>query len=191
MPAVTIANVTQPASNLAAVLQQITEAMGAIGDATPVLVGKKYIEGFGAGSAPRVLFVPEPKGKIGPPREMGNAASMTHSCDVAVRAREEGSDIGRFNAAYDLADLVVDLIDTACTGCLEWSDLRDNSPLAVDGLGADLAFSFTYRRDIPHSALRWSLAPATAASTTAVPQVPPGSPGTLEEMTVSTDPEEQ
>jgi hypothetical protein len=154
--AVSIPEPTGAPSNLGEVLRFMVDAFAFIGDATPIEIGAQYIPHFGAGSAPRVLFVPEKKGKIEPPIEAGNAASMVHSCDVAVRFAEDGSDAGRFDGTYRLADRVIDGIDRACAGRVEWGDLRDNSPLNVDGLGADLVFSFTYRRDIRHGAI-WAL----------------------------------
>ncbi len=152
-------------SNLATVLLQISQAFSAMADGTPVMVGKHYLEHNGAGSDPRVLFVPEPgAGKIGPPHEMGNAASMTHACDVYVRAGETQDDISRFSASYDLADIVISCISSAGTGRLSWGAMVDNSPVtAPSGFGAELKFSFTFTRDIRHGA-RGRLPSATASN---------------------------
>lgn len=164
----------RPASTLTDVLRQVSEALSLMADATPVMIGARYLEQNGVGSAPRVLFVPEPAGPgtIGPPLEMGNAASMTHSCNVFVRAPESGDDLGRFDALYALTDLVVDLVSTAATGRVTWGAWVGDSPSNVDGPGADGTFSFTYRRDIQHAAARWSL-PAAALGTAAPNPVPP------------------
>lgn len=164
----------RPASTLTDVLRQVSEALSLMADATPVMIGARYLEQNGVGSPPRVLFVPEPAGpgKIGPPLEMGNAASMTHSCNVFVRAPESGDDLGRFDALYALTDLVVDLVGTAATGRVVWGAWVGDSPSDVDGPGADGSFSFTYQRDIQHAPARWSL-PAAALGTAAPNPVPP------------------
>lgn len=158
-------------STLADVLRQIVDAMSAMGDATAIQVGKQYLPHLGAGAPPRVLFVPEPKGKIGPPYDIGYAASVTHSCNVYVRGAESGDDIGRFDAAYALSDRIMSLVSTATTGKGgAESDFADDSPAGVDCYGADVAWSFTYRRDVPHDAARYRLAGATADA--APPPVP-------------------
>src|SRR6266571_5337126 len=108
--------VSAPPSNLSVVLGQVRDALAATGDATPVMIGMAYLEQFGVGAAPRVLFVPEPKGgggKVGPAIELGNACSITHSCNVLVRGVESGDDLGRFDSTYALGDRVVSLIKTA------------------------------------------------------------------------------
>lgn len=177
-------------SNLAAVIGQVGDALGALADATPCMIGKHYLEHFGAGSPPRVLFVPETRGKVGPPTELGFTASITHACDVFVRGPESGDDLGRFDAAYALGDLVIDLIQTAGTGRIEWTDYADGSPTNVDAFGADLAFSFTYTRNVRHDARRWALPAATADTSTKVPNVPPGVPSSGATIDVTTVPQE-
>lgn len=174
MPPITQGNA--PPSTLADLIGQVKDAFDAMGDSTPIMVGSQFLKELGVGSAPRVVFVPEPKGKIGPPIEMGNAASVTHSCDVFVRASESGDDIARLVAAYALSDLVIDCIQTGGTGRVEWGDYADDSPTDVDAYGADIALSFTYKRDVLHSPALWSL-PAPGADTSgAIPHPPPGVP---------------
>lgn len=189
MPAVASVHAAPP-STLAVVLGQVVDAFQAIGDATPIMIGKKYLDDFGVGSAPRVVFVPEVRGKIGPPIEMGNPCSIAHSCNVLVRGAEDGSDLGRFDAAYALGDLVIDLIATAATGRLEWGDFVDDSPTPVDAYGADLALSFTYTRDVRHNARRWALPAAAADTSPAQPLVPPGIVAELATGTATTAPQE-
>ena len=163
-------------STLADVLGQVIDLFAAVADATPILIGKHYLEDFGAGSAPRILFVPEPRGKLGPPIESGNAASVTHSCDFFVRGVESGDDLHRFRSAYALGDRVIGAIRRAASGRLEFGDYADASPTNVDAYGADLALSFTYQRDVPHDAAIRSV-PAAAVDTTAPrPIIPPGIP---------------
>jgi hypothetical protein len=149
-------------STLADVLRQVTQAFDAFGDATPILVGRKYLEDFGAGSGPRVVFVPERSGgAMGDPQFMGDAASMQHSCEVYVRAAESGDDLDRLAATYALSDLVTDCIETAAPGRITWGRLDDDSPVDVDVFGAGLKWTFFYERAILHDARRWSIPAAT------------------------------
>lgn len=152
-------------STLADVIQQVADALQAMGNAVPVQVGAHYMAHFGVGSAPTVLFIPDVSGTVGPPQEMGNAASVSHGCRVLVAAGETGTDVDRFRAAYALADLVIDCLSTAATGRITWGTWADDSPTTVDAFGAAMAFAFVYRRDVPHAASRWRL---PAASTTTV-----------------------
>ena len=151
-------------------------AEAAIGDATPIMVGKHYLAEFGAGAAPRVLFVPDPKrkGKAGPPLLIGDReiASVTHACDVYVRGAEDGSDLGRFDAAYALSDLVQNMLKATAPGRLVFGPFGDNSPLAVDAYGAEDAFSFTYARAVPYNDAVYDAAYAAAPS----PPVSPTNP---------------
>lgn len=151
-------------STLADVIQQVADAFDAMGNATPIQIGAHYMAHFGVGSAPTVLFVPDLSGKVGPPQEMGHSASITHGCKVIVAAGETGRDADRFRAVYDLADLVIDCLATACAGRIEWGTWADDSPTTVDAFGAAMAFTFTFKRDILHAQARWRL-PAAATST--------------------------
>ncbi len=189
MPALQVVHANP--STLTTVIGQVKDAFEAMGNATPILIGKKYLDDFGVGSAPRVLFVPEAGGgKVGPPIEMGNAASVIHSCNVFVRAEESGDDVGRFDRAYALGDLVIDCIHTAAPGRVEFGSFEDDSPTDADAYGADLAFSFLYARDVRHDTARWSL-PAADDDTSAVqPAIPPGQPGTVDSVDVTVDPVE-
>jgi hypothetical protein len=173
-----VAQPGQP-STLAVVIQQVIDAFAELGDATPIMVGKHYLEHLGAGFGPRVLFVPEAgAGRIDRPINLGNAASVVHSCDVYVRGPETGSDVSRFDAVYYLADLVINALITAAPGRIEWGSLRDDSPVNVDMLGAGLVFSFTYSRDVTHAPQpagdrgRWNLAAAAASSAIARNMLP-------------------
>jgi len=173
MPAVTT---KAPPSKLSTVIGQIRDAFDAMGDTGPgiVMVGKQYLEDFGVGSGPRILFVPDAKGKWGPPREMSNAASVTHSCDVYIRAPESGDELTRLDAAEALADRVIGMLKVAGTGGTEGGDYADDSPTDVDAYGADIALSFTYRRDVRHDPKRWGLPAPDADASDLAPNVPPG-----------------
>jgi hypothetical protein len=171
-------------STLGDLIYQVKQAFSKMGDATPIVVGKGYLTKTkdgqtNIGSAPRVIFAPEAlsgSGKIQPPQEMGRAASMVHSCIVYVRAKESGEDIDRWKAVYALADRVIDCIQVAGTGRVEWLTLDDGSAIDSDGFGAELVFGFTYRRDIYHDAARWSLPAADADASARKPHPPPGIP---------------
>lgn len=171
-------------STLGDLIVQVKQAFDKMGDKTPIMVGKAYRtknkEGqTNIGSAPRVVFAPEAlpgSGKIEPPQEMGKAASMVHSCMVFVRAKESGEDLERWRAAYALADRVIDCIQVAGTGRVEWLSVEDGSPIDSDGFGVELAFGFTFRRDIWHDPARWALPPADPSDTTPKPHPPPGQP---------------
>ncbi len=162
-----------PASHLGVVLRQVAEVFGDAADATPIMVGKQYLKTFGAGTGPRVLFVPEPRGKFGAPIETGNPCSVTHSCAVYVRGAESGDDIARFDAAYELGDRVMSEIARATTGRrYTETEFVDDSPADVDAYGADLAFSFTYRRDVSWDAKIVAVAAADADNAPARPTGP-------------------
>jgi hypothetical protein len=150
---------------LADVIQQVTQALSKMGFAVPVQVGRQYRLKFGSGTDPKVLFVPDVGGTMGPPIDQGKAGSHSHGCDVFVRGKESGEDIDRFVATYALSDLVMACIAVACTGRIEWGEVSDDSPLMTDGAGAGLGFRFTYRRDIRHEPKRWALPPADASAT--------------------------
>lgn len=178
-----------PPSTLADVIGQVADAFGEMGNATPIQVGKAYLESFGLGAPPKVLFVPDQRGSIGPARELGAAARITHGCDVYVRGEESGDDIERFRAAYTLAGIVISCISVA--GGVFGGPFEDASPTDVDAHGAELRFSFTYARDVWHSAARWALDPATADTSGAVPAPPPGEIGEIGEITVTVTPTEE
>lgn len=163
-------------SNLGDVLAHVRDLFRAAGNATPIMVGKKYLSDFGIGKPPRVLFVPDVDGAMGPPIEHGNPASDTHGCDVYVRAAETGDDIQRFRAAFALKGHVVDAVKRAASGRIEWRGKSgDDSPLVVDAHGADLTFGFAYQRDLRHGAI-WALGPGTADGLPAPDESPPFDP---------------
>jgi hypothetical protein len=185
-------------STLIDLIAQVKQAFSLMADATPIMVGKAYLtknkEGqTNIGSAPRVVFAPEAlsgSGKIEPPLEMGKAGSMVHSCVVYVRAKESGDDIARWKATYALADRVIDCIQTAATGRVEWLTLDDGSPIDSDGFGAELVFGFTYRRDIEHDPKRWALPPAGSDTSARRPHPPPGIPADSVTIEPTTTPPE-
>lgn len=143
---------TVPVSTIGDLFRLVGAAFNALGDGTPLLIGRKYLAEFGAGSAPRVLFVPEEQGRLGRPTRLnaGELASYTHGCQVYVRGAESGDDAGRFDAVYALADRVINALkwcDPAHV-VLEPGNPRDASPLPDDAYGADVVFSFVFIRPI-------------------------------------------
>jgi hypothetical protein len=185
-------------STLIDLIAQVKQAFSLMADATPIMVGRAYVaknkgSQTNVGGPGRVLFAPEAlagSGKILPPQEMGKAASMVHSCIVYVRGKESGEDIDRWKATYALADRVIDCIQTAGTGRVEWLTLEDGSPIDSDGFGAELVFGFTYRRDIEHDPKRWALLPAGSDTSARRPQPPPGIPATTITVEPTTTPTE-
>ncbi len=164
-------------STIADLIGQCVDAINDMASDVMPQVGKGYLEHLGVGSSPRIVFVPEVgSGKVEPPYELGNAARVFHSCNVFVRGRESGDDIDRFKNAYELSDLVIDLIQTAGTGRIDWGTYNDDSPTDTDAYGADIALTFTFRRDVPHSSIRWGLTAPLSDLTAQRPQPPPGVP---------------
>lgn len=152
-------------SSLADVLSQVRDVFSAAADATPIMVGKAYEERFGVGNGPRVLFIPDQVGTAGPPIEMGNACSVTHSCTAKVRGPDTGDDFERFREVYLLTDRVMSAVRRAATGRLVFGAYLDDSPTGVaDGAGAGIAFDFTYQRDVPHDTGVIAVAAAGAAT---------------------------
>ncbi len=184
---------TTPTSPLSDVIRCVRDIFGAIGDATPIMTGKHYLEDFGTGSAPRVLFVPDPRGKWGdPPTGTGGSgyvSGVAHGCTVYVRGAEDGTDEGRFDNAYALADLVQNALLRAARGRVVGEDFGDNSPAGVDAYGADIAFSFTYARGVQRSAVIWALPATPIAKSPPDPMKPPGTyPSTSIETDVTVTP---
>jgi hypothetical protein len=150
---------------LSAVLRQVRDVFDRIGDATILQVGEDFRARFGVGNGPRVLFVPEVRGSVGDAIEMGNPAAMSHGCDLYIRADiESRDDFTRHDVVCDLADLVIDLVQTAGAGRITWGKCEDDSPVKTDtGMGTGLALHFEFRRDIRHNPLRWAAEIVTAA----------------------------
>ncbi len=166
MPPIAVDNYA-PAT-LIDVLGAVRDAFEAAADATTIQIGAQYLGQWGEGHGPRVLFVPDPPnagGKMMGAQILGNPASQVHACDVYVRADEEtDDDLTRARLVYALSDRVVDFVATAAAGRLEWGQCSDDSPLKTpSGLGAGLAYGFTFRRDIRHDAARWAAPPRNRA----------------------------
>lgn len=171
---------TNPSSPLSDVLRCIVDIFSGIGDATPLEVGKGYLD-RGIGIGPRVVFVPDPRGKGAEvPTGMGGTgyvAGVAHSCDVYVRGAEDVTDIGRFDAAYALADRVINAIQRAARGRVEFDfSVSDASPLAIDAFGADLNFKFTYIRAVQRDQAIWALPANPIAASPPDINRPPGTP---------------
>lgn len=169
-------------STLADVLRLVERVFSLLGDGTPILIGKRYLEEPGPGSAPRVVFVPADGGKLGTPTKlnMGYVASWSHGCAVHVRGVEPGDDAGRFEPTYALAGRVIDVLRNLDPGHIEIaaSTPRDTSPTSVTSpTGAEIAFTFTYVTNIAHEpAVRRAIAQLTSVSPP-TPDQPGGSTG--------------
>lgn len=173
-------------STLADVIGQVVDAFSEMGNATPIMVGGEYLE-RGVGVAPRVLFVPETGGKVGPGRELGRAASISHGCEVYIRGVDSGDDLARLRATYELGDLVISCLQTAAPGRIEWAQYADSEPMTAAG---EIKLSFSYTRDVAHSAARWALPAASADTSPKQVGLPPGVPGQVTSVAVATEPED-
>lgn len=172
---------TNAASSLSDVLRCITDIFSGIGDATPILVCKREkLLTSGVGSAPSVTFVPDPKGTLGdPPMGTGGTGyegGITHGCAVYVRGSEGGGDLGRFDDAYRLADIVVGALSRAARGRWGGGDFADDSPSDADAFGADISFRFTYTRGVQRNAKIWKLPANPVAPSPPQVDKPDGTP---------------
>lgn len=138
-------------SRLSDVMREVQAVFSVIGDATPVMIGKQYLE-RGIGAGPRVVFAPHPAGKWGAVNELnsGHVGGIASSCNVYIRGAETGDDATRFDAAEILAERVMTALRWAgAGGRIEGGEFSDDSPVSVDAYGADIALSFTYYRGAP------------------------------------------
>ena len=151
-----------PAPTIGNVLRAIVYYFRESGDATPIMVGKQYIAERGTGIDARILFVPESPGDIGPSTDMGHAASVTEACDVHVRAAESGDDVGRYDEASELLGKVLSAIRRTCMGHLELKSYKPTSAANVDAFGAQVSFTFLWKRDVRKDGDIWRVPSATA-----------------------------
>lgn len=142
-----------PVSTLAVLIRLAERVLRELGDGTAVMVGRQYLVEPGPGSAPRIVFVPEDRGRLDGALKVsaGYLASWSHVCQVSVRGAEPGDDSGRLEPAYQLADRVIQILkglDPAHV-VLAPGGPRDTSPQDVDGApGVDVTFAFTYTRSV-------------------------------------------
>lgn len=177
-------------STLSELLTLARVVMSAVGDATPVNIGAQYRD-RGIGGAPVIVFVPEKRGSWGPPLKLnaGLIASVTHGCEVYVRAVESGDDATRFAAAEALAGRVIGILRSLAPARIEGGDWSDDSPTGVDAHGADLALTFRYTRCVAEdvtltAAVKAAIAPRSPAD----PDRPNGDTGTTIKTTFATEP---
>jgi hypothetical protein len=176
---------TNPASPLSDLFRCVFDIFSEIDDATSIQVGKGYREWFGVGKEAKILFVPDPKGQFtDPPTGCGGfrfEGGIIHGCAVYVRGVEDGSDIGRNDDGYRLADRVISALQRAARGRIGGGDFNEDSPTDADALGADIAFKFTYHRGIQRSKEVWSLPSNPIAQSPTDINRPPGSPASTVE----------
>jgi hypothetical protein len=169
----------QRVSRLADFLRFFADKYSEVGDGIPILVGKKYLDQFGAGSPPRILIVPNAKGRLGPaPKLNANyIAGWSQGATVYVRGAEDGTDLGYFDSAEMIAERVMNVLKNTDAGHVELApgDPRDESPLPVDAYGADVAFAFTYTRPVARDVAVWRA--ATSARAIPDPDRPAGGNG--------------
>lgn len=140
-------------STLTDLLRLTERVFSLLGDGTPILIGAQYEHETGPGSAPRVLFIADDTGALGPPTKLnaGYLASWSHGCRVRVRGAEAGDDAGRLEAAVRLAGRVMGVLKALDPGhvVLAPGGPKDSSPLRVDGApGAEISFAFVYTTNI-------------------------------------------
>lgn len=172
----------QAVSRLGDVLRLFSRMLTEMRDGTPIQVGKHYLKEFGAGSPPKILFVPSVDGELGPvPRLNARyVAGFTDICLVYVRAAESGEDIGRLDNVDDMVDRVVNILKALGAAIIEVGRGRpkDDSPLQVDAYGADKVFAFSYARGIPKHNEVWTAAKTAIVATAPTdPDRPEGSTG--------------
>ncbi len=174
-------------STLPDVLDEIAWLFGQAADATPIMVGSQYLEHFGTGSAPRVLFVPDPKGKAGalPQLNVGFVAGVTNACDVYVRGAEDGTDTGRPRAAIMLMSRVINCLRRAAPARVRLLDYKADSPAKIDAFGADVALSFEYTWGVEEDAAIWAVPAHYPGALTSPPD--PDRPGGDTGKSISVD----
>jgi len=174
-------------STLADVVRAAVGFVRAAGYTFPIMVGEHYVTGGrGAGTPPCVILVTEPGGgdcEMTPAYENGRAGGQRHVCDVIVRAAEPGDDIGRLANAYALSDQIRNAVQRATAGKI--TPGRPSKPYptpwGVDGgPGVQIAWGFSYDRDIAIDTKIWSAPPATAPTAEPKPYGTPGETGTLD-----------
>lgn len=169
---------SMPVSTLSDVIRLVQHVFSILGDGTPIMVGEQYLRETGPGSAPRVVFVPEDRGSFDAALKLnsGYIASWTHVCKVTVRGAEPGDDPGRFEPAYLLAARVTTILKNLDPGHVKLApgNPRDNSPLNVDGPGADIVFQFAYSTNIAQDP---AVLRAIATAMTSVSPPNPDQPG--------------
>ena len=146
----------QAPSTLADILRAVKAMFAHAADKTPVKVGEQHLTG-GIGY-PSILFIPETSGRIAGAIQSGHAvASWIHGCEVRVRAKPGIDEEDVFTPATALADKVIAALGIAAMGRLVWGEVHSNSPTPANSMGAELVFSFTFQRDIPHEPKFWGL----------------------------------
>lgn len=146
----------QAPSTLADIMRAVKAMFALSADKTPVKIGKQHLTG-GIGY-PSILFIPETSGRIAGAIQSGHAvASWIHGCEVRVRAKPGIDEEDAFTPVTALADKVIAALGIAAMGRLVWGEVHSNSPTPSNNLGAELVFSFTFQRDIPHEPKFWNL----------------------------------
>jgi hypothetical protein len=149
---------TKAPSTLGELIGTIKGMFEQAADKTPIQVGEQYLTAS-HGTPPKIVFLPEfGNGKLGPPLSLGHAAaSWAHSCEVRVRAKPGLEEENVFCYATSLADKVIAALAVAASGRLEWGAVTQTSPTASNSMGAEITFSFVYRRNVPHWEKLWNL----------------------------------
>lgn len=168
-------------STLADAVRLVQRLFSEAGDGTPIFVGAQHLDNLGPGFAPRIVFVPDEEGELGPPLKLnaGYVASWTHSAAVTVLGVEPGDDEGRFEPAYLIASRVIEAVKALDPAHLTVGPgrPRDVSALKAGGPGAAVRFTLTYARNIPKTAAIWRAAATLTAVSPPDVDRPEGSTG--------------
>jgi hypothetical protein len=140
-------------SRISDVIRNVLHAVGEAGDATPLPIGKQYLN-EGVGGSPRAVFVLQERGRLGPAPDInaGYVAGWTRACTVYVRGAEDGSDVGREDSAEILADRIINALKWAAPGedhAVRLVDAKPEGPTDADAYGFEVVFTFTYTRGVP------------------------------------------
>jgi hypothetical protein len=149
-----------PVSRLGDLLRRFVELYSQLGDGTTIQVGRHYLSEFGAGSPPRILFVPSTDGSLGEaPRLNANyITGFSDGCTCYVRAVEGVDDVARLDTVDEMVDRVVNVLKAIAGARVKIVGARpvDDSQLDVpNAAGADKFFTFRFERGIARQPSVW------------------------------------
>jgi len=174
-------SVPMPVSTLSDVLRRVQLLFSELGDGTPILIGKQHVSEPGPGSPPRIVFVPDERGRLLSAQQLnsGYLAAWSHGCTVHVRGVDGGEEAGRLDAAVALADRVIQCLKALDPAhlAIEGEGPSEDSPLAVDAYGGGIVFSFRFTRHTPSDPAVIRAARALTAISPPDPDRPQGDTG--------------
>lgn len=154
-----------PISTLADLIRDVRAVISGAGDTTPLPIGRAFLK-TGVGAPPRWVVVPEGKGKWSSPTRIGaglTVASVTHACKVYIRGAEGATDDSKSDAAYELADRMINALRVVGSSCVEGGDYDNVDPADSASYGAEVILSFRFTRQVARDHKIWNV-PATPVS---------------------------